>query len=248
MGVVITIASGKGGVGKTTVAANLGAALASLGKHVLVADTDFGVTGTDLAMGLENRVVYNSSDILDANCMISKAMIRDERFDCLYLLPASKTRDGASVSTPKFQKLIGIFRNRFDFVILDAPSGFGDSVRRDIDCSDLMILTVTAEDSAVRVAKRLMDYAFECQGLKIELLLNRLRLDLVASGEIISPKMIQEELPVPIIGVISEDDEIMVNAGRGKYCIDIRSAACREFKCIARRLLGENVPITFKGK
>ena len=159
MGEVIVITSGKGGVGKTTTTANIGVGLAQAGKKVIVIDTDLGLRNLDVVMGLENKIVYNLVDVIEGNCRVKQALIRDKRFAELYLLPSAQTRDKSSVSPEQMQKLVSELKSEFDYILLDCPAGIEQGFQNAIAGADRAVIVTTPEVSAIRDADRKPDFS-----------------------------------------------------------------------------------------
>ena len=156
MGEVIVVTSGKGGVGKTTTVANLGTGLAMLNKKTVVVDTDIGLRNLDVVMGLENRIVYNLVDVVEGNCRLKKALIKDKRYSNLFLLPSAQTRDKSAVSPEQMRKLVDELRKDFDYILLDCPAGIEQGFKNAIAGADRAIIVTTPEVSAIRDADRII--------------------------------------------------------------------------------------------
>ena len=186
MGEVIVITSGKGGVGKTTTTANIGIGLSSAGKKVLVIDTDLGLRNLDVVLGLENRIVYNLVDVIESKCRLKQAVIKDTRFENLYLLPSAQTKDKTSVSPEQMKKLIDELKDDYDFILLDCPAGIEQGFKNAIAGAQRSIVVTTPEVSSIRDADRIIGL-LEASGIrKNELLINRLRVDMVRRGDMMS--------------------------------------------------------------
>ena len=183
MSEVIVITSGKGGVGKTTTTANIGTGLAKMGKKVVMIDTDIGLRNLDVVMGLENRIVYNLVDVIEGNCRIKQAMIKDKRYSNLFLLPSAQTRDKSSVSPEQMKKLVDELREEFDYILLDCPAGIEQGFKNAISGADRALIVTTPEVSAIRDADRIIGL-LEANDLKrIDLVINRIRMDMVKRGD-----------------------------------------------------------------
>lgn len=248
MGKVISIVSGKGGVGKTTITANLGIALSDFEKRVLLVDFDLGMSNLDILLGEENRVIYDILDVLEGNCKIIQALIRKEDYPNLYLLPASRNRDFTSLNSTQFEHLMTIFRKEFDFILIDVPTGTSNGFKIATEISDQVILVSSPDPLSVRLSKRVKDSLSSERRKNAMLLINHLRIDLLRENVITNPEQVVEDVGIPLLGIILEDDDILIGAGKGEDVIGIDSVACRAFSNIARRLLGENIPIVLKGK
>ena len=182
MSEVIVVTSGKGGVGKTTTSANVGTGLAKLNKKVVLIDTDIGLRNLDVVMGLENRIVYNLVDVVECNCRIKQALIKDKRYPNLYLLPSAQTRDKTSVSPDQMKKLIDELKEEFDYIILDCPAGIEQGFKNAIAGADRALVVTTPEVSAIRDADRIIGL-LEANDLKrSDLIVNRIRMDMVKKG------------------------------------------------------------------
>ena len=207
MGEVIVITSGKGGVGKTTTTANIGAGLSGLGKNVMVIDTDLGLRNLDVVLGMENRIVYNIVDVIEGNCRLKQALIRDKRYPGLCLLPSAQTRDKTSVSPEQMKKLISEIRDDYDFILLDCPAGIEQGFQNAIAGADRSIVVTTPEVSAIRDADRIIGL-LEASGIRRnELIVNRLRIDMVKRGDMMSVDDVTEILAVDLLGVIPDDEQ-----------------------------------------
>ena len=192
MGEVIVITSGKGGVGKTTTTANIGIGLSSAGKKVLVIDTDLGLRNLDVVLGLENRIVYNLVDVIESKCRLKQAVIKDTRFENLYLLPSAQTKDKTSVSPEQMKKLIDELKDDYDFILLDCPAGIEQGFKNAIAGAQRSIVVTTPEVSSIRDADRIIGL-LEASGIrKNELLINRLRVDMVRRGDMMSVEDVTE--------------------------------------------------------
>ena len=179
MSQVIVVTSGKGGVGKTTSAANIGTGLARLGYKVVLIDTDIGLRNLDVVMGLENRIVYNLVDVVEGNCRIRQALIRDRRYSTLYLMPSAQTRDKTAVSPQQMKKLVEELRDEFDFVLLDCPAGIEQGFQNAVAAADRAIVVTTPEVSAIRDADRITGLLEASHIKNINLIINRIRFDMV---------------------------------------------------------------------
>ena len=183
MGEVIVITSGKGGVGKTTTTANLGAALALRGKKVALVDTDIGLRNLDVVMGLENRIVYDIVDVVEGNCKLRQALIKDKRFADLFLLPAAQTRDKSAVDEKQMQSLVNQLKEEFDFILIDCPAGIEQGFKNAIAGADRAIVITNAEISSIRDADRIIGLLEASEIKNPELIINRLRPEMVKKGE-----------------------------------------------------------------
>ncbi len=245
---VLSCCSGKGGVGKTVLAANLGIALSDFDKKVLLLDLDLGMSNLDILLGEEDRVSYHLLDVLEGNCKIIEALVRNKEYPNLYLLPASKTRGFSALPKEQFRKLMAVLRKEFDYVIIDTPTGIGEGFQCAMEVSDRMLVLTCPDRLSIRLSKRVKE-AMPAELLKNSaLIINRLRIDLLRENAVMDPGKVLEEIGLPLLGVILEDDDILLGAGNGEDVIGINSVACRAFSNIARRLLGENIPIVLKGK
>ena len=243
MGEVIVITSGKGGVGKTTTTANIGIGLSRLGKKVMVIDTDLGLRNLDVVLGLENRIVYNIVDVIEGSCRLKQALIKDKRFPELYLLPSAQPKDKTSVSPEQMKKLIDDIRDDFDFILLDCPAGIEQGFQNAIAGADRAIVVTTPEVSAIRDADRIIGL-LEASGIrKNELLINRLRIDMVKRGDMMSVEDVTEILAVDLLGVIPDDEQVVIATNQGEPVVGEDGLAGSSYMNICRRLLGEEIPI-----
>jgi len=244
MGEVIVITSGKGGVGKTTASANIGCGLAIEGKKVVLIDADIGLRNLDVVMGLENRIVYDLIDVIEKNCEVRKALIKDKRYQNLYLLPAAQTKDKSSVNPEQMTELCQTLKNDYDFVIIDCPAGIEQGFKNAIAGADRAVVITTPEVAAVRDADRIIGL-LEANDIKNPVLvLNRIRLDMVKKGDMMTLEDVTEILAIDILGVVPDDESIVVSTNRGEPAVaDNNSKAGQAFRNITKRLMGENVPL-----
>ncbi|MDO5134632.1 MAG: septum site-determining protein MinD [Eubacteriales bacterium] len=242
MSEVIVITSGKGGVGKTTTVANIGTGLAMMGKKVVVVDTDIGLRNLDVVLGLENRIVYNLVDVVNGSCRLRQALIKDRRHPQLCLLPSAQTKDKSAVSPEQMIKLTQSLREEFDFVLLDCPAGIEQGFKNAIAGADKALVVTTPEVSAIRDADRIIGL-LEANDLRdIRLIINRLRPDMIARGDMMSVEDVLEILSVDLVGTILDDEQIVVAANQGEPLSGKSSQAEEEYRNICRRLMGEEVP------
>jgi len=241
---IIVVTSGKGGVGKTTVTANLGMALAQSGRRVVLVDADFGLRNLDLLLGLENRIVYTAFEVLAGDCRLEQALVKDKRQPKLALLPAAQNRTKESVSPEQMKKLIGMLKDTQDYILLDCPAGIELGFRNAIAAAQEALIVTTPEIAAVRDADRVIGL-LEAEGIKpIHLIVNRLRPDMVQANEMMSVQDVQEILAVPLIGVIPDDQRVIVSTNRGEPLVlsTNPSLPAMAIQNIVRRLNGEKVP------
>ena len=244
-GKVITITSGKGGVGKTTVTANLAAALAMNGHKVVALDADIGLRNLDVVMGLENRIVYDLVDVVEGRCRLRQAMIRDKRQPDLYLIPAAQTRDKMSVSPSDMVLVCDQLREEMDYIIIDSPAGIERGFRNAIAPSDQVIIVTNPEISAVRDADRIIGLIEAEEKGPGYLIVNRVKPDMVARGEMLSTDDILDILAIDLIGIVPEDEAILVSTNQGMPVAmsGVNGAsASHAFQNTARRVEGEEVP------
>jgi len=240
---VVTVTSGKGGVGKTTATANLAAALAAEGSKVVCIDADIGLRNLDVVLGLENRIVYDIVDIVEGRCRLRQAMIRDKRLPELYLIPAAQTRDKSAISPSDMIRLCDDLRTDYDWIMIDSPAGIERGFRNAIAPADTVIVVTNPEVSAVRDADRIIGLIEAEEKGPAKLIVNRLRVDMVRRGDMLAIEDILELLAVDLIGIIPEDELVVMSTNRGvPVSIDGKSRAGQAFRNISRRLKGEEVP------
>ncbi|MEL7564708.1 MAG: septum site-determining protein MinD [Dehalobacterium sp.] len=243
MGEVYVITSGKGGVGKTTATANIGTGLALQGKKVVLVDTDIGLRNLDVVMGLENRIVYDIVDVVRENCRLRQALIKDKKFENLFLLPAAQTKDKTAVSEEQMIKLCGELKEEFDFVVVDCPAGIEQGFKNAVAGAEKAIVVTTPEVSAVRDADRIIGL-LEAAGLKEpKLVINRIRPQMVKKGDMMSIDDMIDILAIDLLGVVPDDEFIVVSTNKGEPAVlDNNSLAGAAFRNITKRILGENIP------
>lgn len=243
-GVVLTVTSGKGGVGKTTTTANLGTALAMAGQRVVVVDADIGLRNLDIIMGLESRVVYNLVDVIEGRCPLHQALIRDKRVEELYLLPASQTRDKTSVAPDQMMTLCEELRSIADYVLVDSPAGIELGFQNAVASASEVVIVTTPEVSALRDADKVIYLLERDMNIQPRLVINRYNPRLVRREEMMSRHDILDILSIDLLGVVPEDDQILISTNKGwPVALERRHYVSRAYHNIAQRLLGYNVPL-----
>jgi septum site-determining protein MinD len=240
---IITITSGKGGVGKTTATANLSVALAKRGLRVVAIDADIGLRNLDVVLGLENRIVYDLVDVVEGRCRLRQAMVHDKRLPELYLLPAAQTRDKTAVQPEQMVEVCEELRPDFDFVLIDSPAGIEQGFRNAIAPADEAFIVTTPEVSAVRDADRIIGLIEAAEKESLHLIINRLRPEMVQREDMLSINDVLDVLAVELIGIVPEDEQIIIATNRGRpLALDGDTRAGQAFNNIASRVLGEDVP------
>jgi septum site-determining protein MinD len=240
---VITVTSGKGGVGKTTAVANLANALAADGRRVVCIDGDIGLRNLDVIMGLENRIVYDIVDVIEGRCKLKQSMIRDKHYPNLYLIPAAQTRDKNAVSPSDMIRLCNELKSETDFIIIDSPAGIERGFRNAIAAADQVLVVTNPEVSAVRDADRVVGILESEEKGNPLLLLNRLNPTLVKNNDMLSPEDVLDLLGIQLIGVVPEDESVIIGSNRGAPVVnDAKSRAGQAFRNIAKRIQGQDVP------
>ncbi|MCL2840492.1 MAG: septum site-determining protein MinD [Defluviitaleaceae bacterium] len=244
MSEVYVITSGKGGVGKTTTSANLGAGLALQGKKVVLVDADIGLRNLDVVMGLENRIVFDIIDVIEGNCRLKQALIKDKRYPTLHLLPAAQTKDKDAVTPEQMRKLCDQLREDFDYILLDCPAGIEQGFKNAVAGADKAIVVTTPEVSPVRDADRIIGLLEAAEVRSPLLVLNRIKPKMVERGEMMSLEEVTEILAIDVLGVVPDDETIVISTNRGEPAVaDPNSFAGQAFRDIVRRMLGETVPL-----
>ena len=244
MSEVIVITSGKGGVGKTTTTANLGTGLAAQGKKVVLVDADIGLRNLDVIMGLENRIVYDLVDVVEGNCRLKQALIRDKNMPNLSLLPTAQTKDKNAVNPEQMRKLCDQLREEFDYVLIDCPAGIEQGFKNAIAGADRAFVVTTPEVSAVRDADRIIGLLEASELPPPLLILNRIKPGMVKRGDMMTLEDVADILAIDVLGVVPDDESIIVSSNRGEPCVlDEKSLAGQAFRDITRRVLGETVPL-----
>ncbi|NLI60567.1 MAG: septum site-determining protein MinD [Clostridiales bacterium] len=244
MGEVYVITSGKGGVGKTTTTANIGAALAMEGKKVVLLDADIGLRNLDVVLGLENRIVYDLIDVIEGTCRLKQALVKDKRFDGLYLMPAAQTRDKNAISPKQMQDLCKELKQEFDYVLIDCPAGIEQGFKNAVAGADKAIVVTIPEVSAVRDADRIIGLLAANDLPYPQLIINRLRIDMVKRGDMMDIDDTIDILGVDLLGVVPDDEDIVVSTNKGEPVVaNENSLAGMTFRNIAKRIEGHAIPI-----
>ncbi len=244
MGEAIVITSGKGGVGKTTTTANIGTALALSDKKICLVDTDIGLRNLDVVMGLENRIIYDLVDVAEERCGLNQALIRDKRFECLHMLPAAQTQDKSALNPEQMKKIIEELKQDYDYVLIDCPAGIEQGFKNAVAGADKSIVVTTPETSAVRDADRMIGLLEKEDVESPKLIVNRIRRNLVKEGNMLDVDEIVSILAIELLGIVGDDDEVISASNRGEpVALDPSSRAAIAYRNIARRILGESVPL-----
>ncbi|MBL0686415.1 MAG: septum site-determining protein MinD [Sulfurospirillum sp.] len=249
MGKIITVTSGKGGVGKSTTTANLAIGLANLGKKVVAIDFDIGLRNLDMILGLENRIVYDIVDVMEERCNLAQALISDKKAKNLYFLPASQTKDKNVLERRKVKKLLLVLKEKFDIVLLDSPAGIESGFEHSIFLTDHALIISTPDVSSVRDADRVIgiidaksEKAKKGETVTKHVIINRIKPDMVEAGHMLSTEDVLGILALPLIGVIPDDEDIITSTNMGNPIINKKkSISAESYRRISRRLLGEEV-------
>ena len=240
-GRVVTITSGKGGVGKTTVTGNLAAALAQMGSRVVCIDLDIGLRNLDLILGLENRVVY---DVVEGRVRLRQALVRDRRLEGLHLLPAAQWREKHAINATQLVRLCQDLCVDFDLVLIDSPAGIEVGFRNAIAPASEILLVATPEVSSIRDADRVIELLAEAGKPAPKLIMNRARPAMVKKGDMLDVADVLEILRIELLGIVPEDQSIIANTNTGTLnVLSNTSPAGAAINRIARRLMGDDVPI-----
>ncbi len=242
MSEVIVITSGKGGVGKTTTTANVGTGLAMLGKKVIMIDTDIGLRNLDVVMGLENRIVYNLVDVIEGNCRLKQALIKHKKYPQLCLLPSAQTRDKDAVSPQQMITLIKDLKKEFDYILLDCPAGIEQGFKNAIAGADRALVVTTPEVSAIRDADRIVGILEANEMKKIDLIINRIRIDMVKRGDMLKVEDVCDILAIHLLGIVPDDEHIVISTNQGEPLVGSGCLAGQAYMNICKRITGEEIP------
>ena len=243
MAKVYVVTSGKGGVGKTTTTANLGAGLALKGNKVLLIDTDIGLRNLDVVIGLENRIVYDLVDVIEGKCRIAQALIKDKRCSNLCLLPAAQIRDKNDINGEQMKTLIDALRNDFDYIIIDCPAGIEQGFKNAIAAADEAIVVTTPEISATRDADRIIGLLEANEIRNPKLIVNRIKMDMVKAGNMLSVDDMLDVLAIDLMGVVPDDENIVISTNKGEPLVyKGESLAAQAYKNIVERIDGNDIP------
>jgi len=238
----IVITSGKGGVGKTTTSANLAVSLALDGHKVVVVDADIGLRNLDVILGLENRIVYDLVNVIEGDCRLKQALIRDKRVDGLYLLPAAQTRDKDAVNPDDMKKLVADLKEIHDYVIIDCPAGIEQGFKNSIAGADRALIVTTPEVSAIRDADRIIGMVEAHELPEPELIINRYRQGMISRGDMLGREDVLEILAIPLVGIVPDSEDIIVSANRGvPAAFDETSMVGAAYRRIGKRIQGHQI-------
>ncbi|MCF6138093.1 septum site-determining protein MinD [Pseudalkalibacillus berkeleyi] len=244
MGEAIVITSGKGGVGKTTTTANIGTSLALLGKKVCLIDTDIGLRNLDVVMGLENRIIYDLVDVAQNRCKLHQALIKDKRFECLYLLPAAQTKDKSAVTPDQMKRIVAELKQDYDYVIIDCPAGIEQGFKNAVAGADQSIVVTNPETASVRDADRIIGLLEQEDMESPKLIVNRLKAHMMENGDSLDVDEIVSILAIELLGIVVDDESVLGAANRGEpIALNPDTKASQAYRNIARRILGESVPL-----
>ncbi|KGX93485.1 septum site-determining protein MinD [Pontibacillus halophilus JSM 076056 = DSM 19796] len=245
MGESIVITSGKGGVGKTTTTANLGTALALMGKKVCLVDTDIGLRNLDVVMGLENRIIYDIVDVIQERCKLKQALIKDKRFEELTLLPAAQTSDKTDLTPEGMLAIVQELKQDYDYILIDCPAGIEQGYKNAVAGADKAVVVTTPEKSSVRDADRIIGLLEQEEHIEPpRLIVNRIRNHMVQNGDMLDVDEIVNVLSIELLGIVADDDHVISASNSGEpVAFQPNTKASVAYRNIARRILGESVPL-----
>ena len=239
---VICITSGKGGVGKSTITANLGTALAMKGFKVVAIDADIGLRNLDLILGLENRIVYDIVHVVEGVVPPEKALVKDKRTKNLYLLPAAQTKDKSAVKPEDLVKVVEELRNNYDFILIDSPAGIEEGFKTAVTPADTVIVVANPEMASIRDADRVVGLCEAMQKPEPKLIINRIDPAKVAKGDMLDVGDVVQILSLELIGIVPEDKNMVSYINRGEPAVLFPdSIAGKALRNVADRLLGKEV-------
>ena len=233
MSEVIVVTSGKGGVGKTTITANLSIALSKLGKKVIAIDTDIGLRNLDVVMGLENHIIYNIVDVIEGNCRLHQAIIKDRKHSNLYLLPSAQSKDKDAINPNQMVNLVEKLKTQYDYILIDCPAGIEQGFRNAIAAATTAVVVTTPEVSAIRDADRIIGLLEKDGMASIYLLVNKLRPDLVKKGDMMSSEDVSE--------ILGSEINVVIATNRGEALVDQNTSTGKSLTHIAEKLTGEKI-------
>lgn len=242
MSEVLVVTSGKGGVGKTTTCANVGTGLAALGKKVVLIDTDIGLRNLDVVMGLENRIIYNLVDVAEGSCRVKQALIRDKKYPSLYLLASAQTKDKTAVNPTQMVRIVNQLKEQFDYILLDCPAGIEQGFKNAIAGADRALVVTTPEVSAIRDADRIIGLLEANEFKKIDLIINRIRPDMIRRGEMMSADDVTDILSIPLLGLVPDDQNVVIATNQGEPLVGSSTYAGMAYANICERILGKEIP------
>ena len=244
MSEAIVITSGKGGVGKTTTTANLGTALALMDKKVCLMDTDIGLRNLDVVMGLENRIIYDIIDVAQGRCKLKQALIKDKRFDYLFLLPAAQTSDKHDLSPEAMIEMVSELKQEFDYILIDCPAGIEQGYKNAVAGADHAIVVTTPEKSSVRDADRIIGLLEQEEVTAPKIIINRIRNHMMENGDMMTIDEIIQVLSIDLLGIVQDDDEVIKASNHGEpVALNPNIKSSISYRNIARSILGESVPL-----
>lgn len=245
MAKTIVITSGKGGVGKTTSTANIGTALALQGKKVCLIDMDIGLRNLDVVLGLENRIIYDIVDVVEGRAKLHQALIKDKRFDdLLFLLPAAQHADKYAVNPEQVEAIVEELKEFYDYILIDSPAGIEQGFENSVVAADSAILITTPEISAIRDADRIVGILEQRDIEPPKLVINRIRKEMMDDGDVMAIDEIARHLSIDLLGIIYDDDQIVRTSNKGEpVVLNPDHVSSKGYRNIARRILGESVPL-----
>jgi len=245
MGEAIVITSGKGGVGKTTSTANIGTALALSGHKVCLVDTDIGLRNLDVVMGLEHRIIYDLVNVSEGTCRLNQALIKDKRFDALFLLPAAQTKDKNAIQPEQMRDIVYELKKDFDYILIDCPAGIEQGFKNAVAGADHAVVVTTPETSAVRDADRVIGLLeAESHISSPKLVINRIRPHMMKRGEMLDVEEIVSILSIDLLGIVPDDDGVIKSSNHGEPIVmNPDTLPGLAYRNIGRRILGETVPL-----
>ena len=241
MGEIIVIASGKGGVGKTTTTANIGVGLAKKNKRVLLVDADIGLRDLDLLLGMENYVIYNLVDYVEGKCDLDQAVLKHKEYENLFFLPTAQSKDKLAVTPDQMRALMEKIRDQYDYILVDCPAGIERGFENAVAGVNRGIVVTNPDNPAIRDADRIISMLQEKGIRDIEVIVNRVRISMVDSGNMISPDEIYYRLGLPILGILPDDEAVIISSNEGKPVIESDSKVAKAYNNICERLLGNQV-------